>query len=67
MNVRPNHVVKPCYKDMVIDINSIAVNQENLDMLFNMMYNRQMIWKRRFISNQPAPWTDDEILSKYKF
>lgn len=67
MNVRPNHVVKPCYKDMVIDINSIEVNQENLDMLFNMMYNRQMIWKRRFINNQPAPWTDDEILSKYKF
>lgn len=44
-----------------------GIDEEKLDMLFHMMYNRQMIWINRFVKKQSAPWTNDEILSKYKF
>lgn len=34
---------------------------------FRFIYERQMIWYKRFVLKQPAPWTNDEILQKYKF
>lgn len=39
----------------------------NYVLFFETMYERQLIWKRRFIDKEEAPWTDDEILRDYKF
>lgn len=60
-------VIKQGYNAGAINIEELAPNEERLDMFFRMIYNRQMIWIKRFIKNEPFPWTDDEILSKYKF
>lgn len=60
-------VVKQGYNAGVTDISALQPNEERLDLFFRMIYSRQMIWIRRFIKNEPSPWTDDEILSKYKF
>lgn len=37
------------------------------EQFFQFIYDRQLIWHKRFILNMPAPWTDDEILKTYKF
>lgn len=34
---------------------------------FAFVFERQRMWHRRFVLKQPAPWTDDPILSTYKF
>lgn len=34
---------------------------------FEFIYKRQLIWYRRFVLQEDAPWTDDEILQKFKF
>ena len=39
------------------------------DMIFNyfrFIYERQMIWYKRSVLQQSAPWTEDEIMQKYK-
>ena len=41
--------------------------EPNLNLFFETMYERQMIWKRRFLDGQTRPWTDNVILSNYKF
>ena len=33
---------------------------------FEFIYNRQLIWHKRFILKQKPPWTEDEILKKFK-
>lgn len=33
---------------------------------FDFIYERQRIWYRRFVLKQDFPWTDDDILKKYK-
>ncbi len=33
---------------------------------FKFIYRRQLIWYKRFVLNEPPPWTDDEILRTYK-
>lgn len=33
---------------------------------FRFIYKRQLIWYKRFVLNQKAPWTDDEVLNTYK-
>lgn len=38
-----------------------------LDLFFETMYERQMIWKRRFLDGKPRPWTENQILANYKF
>lgn len=38
-----------------------------LELFFQTMYERQMIWKRRFLDKRPRPWTTDPILDQYKF
>lgn len=43
------------------------VNDENLDRLLWWMCERQQIWRRRHLYEQPPPWTDDEILANYRF
>lgn len=37
------------------------------DQFWTFMYDRQMVWYKRFKISQPAPWTDDPILRQYKF
>lgn len=39
----------------------------NLELFFRTMYERQMIWKRRFLDGKTRPWTNDPILANYKF
>lgn len=39
----------------------------NLDLFFRTMYERQMIWKRRFLDGKTRPWTENKILATYKF
>lgn len=46
---------------------NLSVSEENLQMFFKTMYERQMIWKRRFIDKIQAPWTDDPIFLENKF
>ena len=41
--------------------------EPNLDLFFRTMYERQMIWKRRFLEGKPRPWTENAILANYKF
>ena len=36
-------------------------------LFFETMYERMMIWKRRFVEGLPSPWTKDVILRDYKF
>lgn len=43
------------------------VCQRNLQLFFRTMYERQMIWKRRFMEHKSQPWTDDPILRDNKF
>lgn len=42
-------------------------NQEVLDLFFRFLYERQLIWYKRFILKEPMPWTTDEVLLKNKF
>lgn len=33
---------------------------------FDFVYQRQLIWHKRFVLRQKPPWTDDQILKEYK-
>lgn len=46
---------------------SLDVCEENLELFFQTMYERQEIWYKRFILKQPSPWTENEIFANYKF
>jgi len=37
------------------------INDENLNLFFSSMFERQEIWYKRFILKQPRPWTKDKI------
>ena len=43
------------------------INENNLRLFFSTMYERQIIWKRRFIENKNRPWTNNPILRDSKF
>ena len=45
----------------------VEVNQKYLDMFWTFIFDRHMIWYKRFMLQQKAPWTKDEILLNYKF
>lgn len=60
-------VKKKSYNSYIFDAEKAGLDENNLKLFFNMIYDRQMIWKRRFIDNSPAPWTENEIFKKYKF
>lgn len=60
-------VRKKSYNVSTFEVDKTEINEDNLNLFFNMIYDRQMIWKRRFIDKLPAPWTDNEIFKKYKF
>ena len=46
---------------------NLEISEENLHLFFATMYERQMIWKRRFIDKTQAPWTGDPIFQENKF
>jgi len=46
---------------------NIAYHKKNFEDFWVFVYERQMIWYKRFILKQPWPWTMDKILRKYKF
>ena len=46
---------------------SLQVYEPYLHLFFETMYERQMIWKRRFIDHQERPWTEDKFLRDFKF
>ena len=46
---------------------NLEVYEPHLRLFFETMYERQMIWKRRFIDNKERPWTDNKIFQESKF
>ena len=45
----------------------MEVCEENLDLFFRTMYERQEIWYRRFMLSQKRPWSEDPFMSNHKF
>ena len=45
----------------------LDVYKPHLRLFFETMYERQMIWKRRFIDKKERPWTDNPIFQTSKF
>ncbi len=43
------------------------VDVENINTFFELIFERQEIWYKRFVLRQSAPWTDNDILREYKF
>lgn len=43
------------------------VSEHHYNEFFRTMFERQEVWNKRFLLNQSAPWTEDEILKDYKF
>lgn len=41
--------------------------QQNINAFFEFVYDRQSVWHKRTFLQQPAPWTDDEILQNFRF
>lgn len=46
---------------------NLEVYEPHVRLFFETMYERQMIWYRRFILKQPRPWTENEIFQNSKF
>ena len=46
---------------------SLEVYEPNLRLFFETMYERMLIWKRRFVEKKPRPWTDNKIFNESKF
>lgn len=46
---------------------NLSVYEPFLQLFFETMYERMMIWKRRFIEQKPQPWTENTILRDSKF
>ena len=45
----------------------LDIYEPHLRLFFETMYERMLIWKRRFIDQQPRPWTDNKIFRESKF
>ena len=46
---------------------SLSVYEPNLRLFFETMYERQRIWKKRFIDGSERPWTKNKIFQESKF
>ena len=46
---------------------NLSVYEPFLQLFFETMYERMMIWKRRFIEQKSQPWTENAILRDSKF
>lgn len=54
------------WRDQLPD-ESLEVYEPNLRLFFETMYERMLIWKRRFVEQKPRPWTDNKIFNESKF
>lgn len=45
----------------------LELYEPHLKLFFETMYERQLIWKRRFIDKKERPWTDNKIFQESKF
>ena len=54
------------YIDYLPDKNQ-EVCEQHLEMFFDTMLERQLIWKNRFVDKIEAPWTDDPYFKEHKF
>lgn len=46
----------------------MQINQENIELFYEFINERQNIWVNRFVKKLPrSSWTNDEILKRYKF
>ena len=48
-------------------MNEMKINQDNLDLYWHWIKERQNILYRRFILKEQPPWTEDKILQDWKF
>jgi len=56
------------YRDLYYPEDTMEVCEKNIDDFFNFMYERHMIWRRRFIDKLPKEqWTENLILKNYKY
>jgi hypothetical protein len=56
------------YRDQYYPSAELEVCQESLDQFFKFMYDRHMVWVRRFKEKlSEEKWTDDLILKTYKY
>jgi hypothetical protein len=46
---------------------NFTYKQEYLDQFWKFIYDRHLIWYKRFVLGLEAPWTTDPILLEYKF
>lgn len=46
---------------------TLDLYEPHLRLFFETMYERQMIWKRRFIDKKERPWTNNKIFQESKF
>lgn len=46
---------------------NLPVYEPNLQLFFETMYERQLIWKRRFLDKEERPWTQNKIFQESKF
>jgi len=44
-----------------------TVNKHHLSEFFRIMFERQEVWRKRFMLKEKPPWTKDKILRDYKF
>jgi len=44
-----------------------VVNQDNLDLFWRFIYERHNVWHKRFVLEQPKPWTNDPVIANYRF
>jgi hypothetical protein len=56
------------YRDLYYPEDTMEVCEGNIDDFFNFIYERHMIWRRRFIDKLPKEqWTNNAILKNYKY
>ena len=46
---------------------SLSVYEPHLRLFFEVMHERQLIWKRRFLDKKERPWTNNKIFQESKF
>ena len=44
-----------------------TVDQEQVDAFWKFIYDRHLIWYKRFVLKQEAPWTNDPVMLAFKF
>lgn len=53
-------------KHFLEDLKQLS-DEKALNTYWRMIYERHNIWHKRFVQELPAPWTEDPIMSVYKF